>query len=265
MPETGTSRAARLCQSYVSHSSKHAHDDPNGDDAAWQIQRRFGDGAWMETGLNVPYDSIRRIGQWVQTTSTTDVIPDVAVPVRYRVRAASGHRRTAWTESAAFVPHSTMRVTQTSGHLGVVTEAGFEFLVAGTLGAMDESSPLSFDPRAQDFRLLHGTADAPAEFVILHGYPGWAATDGVVRWSAADSLTGWEDGSEIVLDLARGEFLVRLVSYGAADVTTNQVAVNLEFGEFSGGDVKAWRGRTGWNGRLSFGEAVSPQARAGTR
>jgi hypothetical protein len=239
-------------------------DDPNGDAVGWQVERRFGDGEWMETGLNVPYP-IRRVGERIQSPSTTDVIPDVTVPVRYRVRAAQSRRRTAWIESAPLVPQSTMRVTQTSGHLGVNTETGVEFLVAGTLGPMNESTPLSFDPSAQDFRVLYGPAAAPAEFVIRAGYPGWTATDGVFRWRAADSMSVWENGSEIVLDLARGEFLVRLIARGGVDVATNQVAVNLEFGEFSGGDVKAWRGRSGWNGRLSFGEASSTQVRAGTR
>ena len=240
-------------------------DDPNGASTSWRIQRRFGDGAWMETGLYGVYPApSRNVGGWLDAPAALDVVPDVAVPVTYRVQALVGRHRSAWTVSAPLVPQSTMRVTQTNGHFNVRTVKGVELLVAGTL-APSGAGPLTFDPLTDDFRLLYGPAAAPAEFVLPHGYPGWTSSDGRYLWRSSQSLTMWEDDSEILLDLGRGEFRVLLVGGYGSEVPIAQVAVNLAFGAFSGGDVRQWRGRTGFGEILRFGDEPEPAARARAR
>lgn len=240
-------------------------DDPNTSASRWRIQRRFGDGPWMETGLYGVYPApSRTVGSWLEIPSALDVIPDVAGPVTYRVQTAFGRRRSPWKESAPFVPASTMRVTPTSGHLGLTTPKGREFLVVGTLSAKD-GGPLSFDPVTEEFRLLYGSAAAPVTFAIRPGYPGWTSAEGIHTWNADEGLSGWENGSQIVLDLAHGTFLVRLISSPVWDVPTTQIALNLSFGAFSGGDVSTWRGRTGWAQTLRFGDDSSLGKRACAR
>jgi hypothetical protein len=73
----------------------------------------------------------------------------------------------------------------------------------------------------------------------------------VLRWRAADTLTSWFDGSEVVLDLTRGTWRVRL--FGDDDsfrLPSRGVAVHFALGDLAGGDVRTWEGAPGHAPRL---------------
>jgi hypothetical protein len=184
-----------------------------------------------------------------------DVVADVAVPVWYRVRAVSstGDSRSAWTESSPLAPSGSMLLSLRNGSLRHDESGATQLFVSGKLAPPGGGPALAFDPAAQDLHVLYGDAAAPREFVLVHGYPGWTSSDGELRWSAAGALTPWSDGSEIVLDFTDGTFFMALGSYDAfGAMKTNSFALNLRFGEFSGGDVEAWLGRIGAVPDLAF-------------
>lgn len=231
-----------------------AWDDVNGDAVVWDVQRRFGDGDWMWTGdrSSIPWQ--RGIGSSVDRKSVADVVPQVAVPVTYRVRAVQDRNRSAWVESAPITFAPTLRVEQTTGSLATRSDYAVELVVTGTLAPAAGAGPLAFDPATQDLVLLFGDAAAPFRYVVESGRPGWTGSSGVFRWRAEQALSPWMNGSEIVLDLPRGEFVVRLASVGGAEPWfSRSVAIELSFGPYSGGDVREWSGRTGWAPSLSFG------------
>jgi hypothetical protein len=221
---------------------------PNGRAVTWQMQRRFGDGEWMRTGFDGVWPVGRQVGGLIYESRAADVVADVAVPVWYRVRAVSptGDSRSAWTESSPLAPSGSMLLSLRNGSLRRDESGVTELFASGKIAPAGGGPALAFDPAAQDLCVVFGDAAAPREFVIVHGYPGWTSADGELRWSAAGALTPWSDGSEIVLDFTDGTFFMALRSYDAfGAMTTNSVALSLRFGEFSGGDVEVWRGRSG--------------------
>jgi hypothetical protein len=240
--------------------------DVNGVGVRWGIQRRFGDGEWMSLHEPGPGDTVQSpAGVEPRVIARTDVVPDVTVPVRYRVHAyLLTESRVLWsgsTESAPIVPASVLRVNQTRGRFVAWSPQGAEFVVEGTFAPVDGAGPVSFDPATQDFRLLYGYANEPGVLALPRGYPGWTVADGVARWRAADSLAGWDDRSEVRLDLVHGTFLVRfLSSYWPQGNRIRSIAVNLEVGPYSGGDVREWRGAIARTAPLWF-DVAAPRAK----
>jgi hypothetical protein len=214
----------------------------NGGLTSWELQRRFGDGPWMATTAT---------GYAVQETRLIDVVPDVTVPVRYRVRAQWGNRHSAWTESSAVLPASSLRVGATDGHFDPQSPHGYVFVAAGTFARRTDGARVPFDPATQDLDIVYGYAVQPDRLTLPHGDAGWTSADGVATWRAQDAATGFEPGSDVVLDLAHGTFRIRLnASYWGSYVPDRSVAVNLAFGEYSGGDVRVWRRVAGTTLRL---------------
>ena len=214
----------------------------NGDQTWFEIERRLGDGPWMATNA---------FSYAITETHLIDVVPDVSVSVRYRVRGRWNNRRSAWTESAPVLPASSLRVGQTRGLFDPQSPHGYVFVAAGTFAPPLGGGAVSFDPATQDLQILYGYAVQPDRLTLPHGDPGWTVTDGVASWRAQDAATGFEAGSEVALDLANGTFSIQLAaSYSRSIVPDRSVAVNLAFGEYSGGDVRVWDGAAGTALRL---------------
>lgn len=224
-------------------------DTANGSVTAYQLQRRIGSGPWLAWTDDWQWYGRQRVVD-ADASPVDDVVPDVAEPVRYRVRAVADRMRTAWVESPPLISGATLFVAQETGRIGPVDD-GIEFTVRGTISAAGSATAAVFDPATQEFRLLYGDAKSPSQFVLPAGDPGWSGAAGTWTWRASDTLTQWIGDSAIVLDLAAGRFSAHLVSPRATFVQDSRVVVfNLGLGELSGGDVRAWRGRTGRQPRL---------------
>lgn len=224
-------------------------DTANGGATAYQLQRRIGTGPWLAWTDDWSWYGRLRVVH-ASASPVDDVVPEVADAVRYRVRAVTERSRTRWVESQPLIFGAALHVAQSAGRIGPVND-GIEFTVSGTISAAGSATPPAFDPAAQELRLLYGDAKSPSQFVLPAGDPGWSGAAGTWTWRAAGTLTQWTGDSAIVLDLAAGRFAAHLVSPQATFVQdSREVVFNVALGDLSGGDVRAWRGRTGRSPRL---------------
>lgn len=215
--------------------------DNNAGRVHYYVERRIGDGEWTA------------IHRGDVTDHLTDLVPDVGLPLFYRVRGNFPEP----VEARPIIAAATLRLVPTQGrltqdasHLGV-------FVESGRIQSEDPATPLAFDPAQHELRVLWGDVNSPRELRIQRGDTWWSESDGTYRWSSLFPSYGLRPGSEVVLDPVRGTFRIELrlqthVLYGWDDSTwTGQFALNVAWGSFSGGSIDTWqhtlRRRESWN------------------
>jgi len=228
------------------HAVEIAWDEPNGDAAHYEIERRIGPGRWTAT-RTVGDPSLRSIPTTLAEGSPhADLVPGVAAPVRWRVRAVHERRRTRWVESSDLSSEPALRVVPTAGNFGYLGDGPTRFEASGTLSSRDGTTLPAFSPATEELRLLFGALEAPEEFVVPAGDPGWtSAPDGVLRWSPGRTLPGWDRPTRVVLDVSRGTFEIRLRrTYADFRPPSRSVVLDLSLGDRNGGHVGRWRRTT---------------------
>jgi hypothetical protein len=244
--------------------------DPNGRETKYLVERRVGDGPWVALA---GAESDAPIGQ---PAVLHDLVPDVAADVTYRVRSALHTGAggdypvvgvpTPWTVSAPIRLSSSLRVMPAHGAFRPDGIWGGRFLLEGRFTQSDGRPGAPFDPRTQELRLLYGDAARPNEFVLTAGDPGWTESGGVWTWSAARTLNEWDAASEVVISPVDGTFRVRLESRAVPmSDWSGSVAFNLRFGEWSGGDVRAWTRLRGFGAGYVVEAAAAPAIKSSDR
>lgn len=206
--------------------------DTNGGRGYYEVERRFGDGPWL--ALTHP----------VQTYHLVDRVPDVALPLSYRVRGYAPD----WVEVQAVTIAPTLRLVPKEGRLTEDAQRRGVFVVTGTIAAADPATPLAFNPATDELNLLWGDSRTPSELRITRGDTWWHGSGGVFRWSGRFAAYGLRPGSEVVIDPVRGRFRIelrlssRVFDYPYSyDWWSGEFALNLAWGGFSGGSVDEWR------------------------
>jgi hypothetical protein len=224
--------------------------DTNDGRSEYVVEQRVGNGEW-----------VRLLPTVVQGTHFEGLVPDVALPLAYRVR---GDYASDVPSEAQFLPlQPTLRLVVTEGRLADDARNRGVFTASGTIESTDASMPLAFDPATQYFFLTWGQAEHPIEF-RFGSDPAWTVSDGVYRCSVARTrqVPPLRRGSEVVLDIAHGTFRIdlrltsRLIPRGTYFPWSGQFALNLAWGPFSGGSIDAWqhtlRPRESWNGNAAL-------------